>query len=350
MSERAQLSEPIPLLAIAVYIACVAGSSILANFSVVAAILKSTRNGLFCIILQLAIADIFLGIAVSLELWSSNARTWFFSDSGCVIYRGLHVFATTASSYFVATTALHTLATINLEEKALLRRTKRRNQDEDEEIKSSRHSLVTSSDSSTPPRTMNVDYRLTETRVSVNQPIIFVWILSMSLSIPEFVLANALHLDHGIILCTIVDSGKRLHMYSILALINLLLPSTIMLVAGFLVFLKTRSKKIISRIENSNIIGSLKLSLWLIIIYIILCAPRSFLSAYDIYSTSLKRDDLSFIKTTHQNDYFILMKVSLSCAYLVSVLLRPLLCIFLLPRVRKIFSYNASRVDEPNEV
>lgn len=272
-----------------------------------------------------------------------------FSDSGCVAYRGLHVFATTASSYFVATTALHTLATINLEEKSILRQNRRRNQ-EDEEIRSSRHSLVTSSDSSTPPRTMNVDYRLTERRVSVNQPIIFIWILSTSLSIPEFVLATPLHLDHGIVLCTIVDSGKRLYMYSILAFLNLLLPSTIMLLAGFLIFLKTRSKKIILQIENCNIIRTLKLSLWLIIIYMILCAPRSFLSAYDIYSTSLKRDDLSFIKTAHQNDYFIVMKLCLSCSYLVSVLLRPLLCIFLLPRVRKIIAFVESRVDEPNDI
>lgn len=294
-------------------------------------------SGLLTIILQLAIADFILGATICPELWSLNARSWLFGDKSCIAYRGLNVFASTVSSYLVATIALHSLATVNFEEKALSKQYKRSEQDEDEEIRSSRHSLVASSDSSTPPRTMNLDYRLTGKRISVIQPTIFIWVLSISISVPEFVLATTVHVDHDLVQCTIVDTSQRLHMYSILAVLNLFLPVLVMMVAGVLVILKLRIRRMLSQIQCFESIAALKLSLWLIVMYIVLCMPRSIITAYNVYSKTMHGNQTSFA----QNDEMTSVNLATSSTYIVSTLVRPLLSIILLPCVRKSFSFGS---------
>uniref|UniRef100_A0A2A4K705 G-protein coupled receptors family 1 profile domain-containing protein n=1 Tax=Heliothis virescens TaxID=7102 RepID=A0A2A4K705_HELVI len=337
MSERAHSAEPLlPPLALAAYVACVAGAAALANCSVLAALIKTSRSGLLTIILQLAIADFILGASIGPELWSYNSRSWDFGSHGCVAYRGLNVFASTAATYLVATIALHSLATINIEEKAIAKRMKR-NEDEDEEIRCSRHSLVTSSDSSTPPRTMNLDYRLSDRRISVTQPSVFVWVLAISLSVPEFVLASTVHLEKDAVLCTIVDTSQRLHMYSMLAMFNLFLPLIIMSTVAVLVIIKLKNEKILSRIEYFESIAALKLSLWLIVIYMVLCSPRSIVTAYNIYSKSLQGNETSLAHTADMTS----VNVAASSTYILVTLFRPLLSIMLLPRVRKSFSFGS---------
>ncbi|CAB3239835.1 unnamed protein product [Arctia plantaginis] len=338
MSELAHSPEPLlPPLVTAAYVACVAGAAALANCSVLAALFKTSRSGLLTIILQLAIADFVLGASLCSELWSFNARTWVFGNQSCIAYRGLSVFASTVSCYLVATIALHSLATVNFEEKSLTKHIKRNEQDEDEEIRSSRHSLVTSSDSSTPPRTMNLDYRVSSKRISVIQPTIFIWILSVSLSIPEFVLATTVHFDHNIVMCTIVDTSQRLYMYSILAVLNLFLPIVVMSVAGVLVILKLRLRSLLSQIECFESISSLKLSLWLIIVYMVLCSPRSIVTAYSVYSKTSQGNQTSLAHTNEMAS----VNLATSSTYIVSTLVRPLLSIILLPRVRKSFSFGS---------
>lgn len=281
-------------------------------------------------------ADLILGATVGPELWSYNGRSWPFGQPSCIAYRGLNVFASTVSSYLVATIALHSLATINVEERAAKRK-KRNAQDEDEEIRSSRHSLVTSSDSSTPPRTMNLDYRLTDRRISVAQPSVFVWVLAISLSVPEYILATTVHQDGNIVLCTIVDNSQRLHMYSILTVLNLFLPLFIMSIAAVLVIIKLKIKKVLSQIECFESVAALKLSLWLIVIYIVLCTPRSFVSAYHIYSKSMLGSETSLAP----NNDMTIVNVATSSTFILSTLIRPLLSIALIPRVRKSFSFGS---------
>lgn len=287
-----------------------------------------------------------LGASISTEIWSYNMKNWTLGSFSCIAYRGLSILASTASAYLVTTVALHTLATANLEEKSLARRMRRNNRDEDEEIRSSRHSLVASSDSSTPPRTMNVDYRVTSSRVPITQPTVFVWLLAISLSVPDFALATTVELDHNSVVCTIVDSSQRMHLYSILALFNLFLPSMIMCAAGALVIIKLKTKGLVlSQIEGCESISALKLSLWLIVVYFVLCAPRSVLTTYNVYSTSLRGNGSTLIESIHHGNPSSSIGLALSCVYLSSILVRPLLCIILLPSVRKAFSYNYGDTD-----
>ncbi|XP_004932324.1 uncharacterized protein LOC101745350 [Bombyx mori] len=332
--------------ALAAYVACIAGVGALLNCSLVAALLRTSKNGLMNIIIQLAVADLILESTIIPELCYYNFRTWQFSNNGCIIYRGFNVLASTACSYFVVTIALHTLAIVSLGEKIIMKRIKQSEHEDDEELRSSRHSLVASSDSSTPPRTMHVDYRLNVIKIPVIQPIIFIWILSLSLSVPDFFLATALPLDDGSSMCVIADTDHRLYVYSVLAIFNLILPTVLLTISGFLVAIKLKSKRVLTFLDSCESTESLKLSLWLILTYIILCAPRSIFSGYILYSSSLTEgNNTSFIKTLHSNDTTTTIKLALSGASLGSAFLRPILCILLLPSVRKVLAFGSLRAD-----
>ncbi|XP_059048025.1 uncharacterized protein LOC131843409 [Achroia grisella] len=340
MEELARPSESEPLvppLVLAVYIACVAGAGALANCSVLAALFKSARNGLSAIIIQLALADFALiGTSISPELWAWNARKWHFGSIGCAAYRGLNVFASTASAYLIVTIALHTLAIFNLEDKLRKHRNKRSLPDDDE-MGSSRHSLVANSDSSTPRRTMHVDYRLAETKVPVTQPSAFIWVLSASLSVPEFTLAITIHEDHDIVLCTSVDTNHKINMQTMLAIFDLVLPLIIMTLTGALVVNKLKSKKLYD-IYNYESIAALKLSLWLIIVYSVFCVPRSVASVYHVYSISKSGNEISPIDQVPKDYTTAIIRLAFSGIYLASTLIRPLLCIFMIPSLKKVFS------------
>ncbi|CAF4790430.1 unnamed protein product [Pieris macdunnoughi] len=341
MLEYGSATPPAPLfspLVLVIFIACVAGAAALLQCALVAAIIKRTRNGLYCLILQLIVADfVLLSASIGPEIWTTNAKTWDFGKSTCVTFRGLGVFASTASLYLVVAIALHTLATINLEEKVAAQN--KRSTIIDDESRSSRHSLVANSDTSTPTRTMNVDYRLTtNTKVPIIPPSLFIWFLSGSLCIPEFALSNTVPLDHDIIVCGLVDSGHRFNIYFMLAIFNFFIPTFIMSVAGVLVGFKLSSKHF--RKNDKESVSALKFSLSLILVYFIMCSPRSLLCVYEIYSNNYSD------RLKNENNLFLTINLMCSSVYLVSILLKPLLCITLIPRIRNKFSLYSGNVVE----
>ncbi|XP_045489597.1 uncharacterized protein LOC110994767 [Pieris rapae] len=333
MLEYGSATPPVPLfspLILVIFIACVAGAATLLQCALVTTLIKRTRNGLYCLILQLVLADfVLLSASIGPEIWTTNAKTWDFGKCTCVIFRGLGVFASTASLYLVVTIALHTLATINLEEKIAAQN--KRSTIIDDESRSSRHSLVANSDTSTPTRTMNVDYRLlTNTKVPIIPPSLFIWFLSGSLCIPEFALSTTVPLDHDIIVCGLVDSGHRFNIYSMLAIFNFFIPIFIMSIAGILVGFKLSSKHF--RKNDKESLSALKYSLSLILVYFVMCSPRSLLRVYEIYLNNYSD------RPNTEDNLFLTINLLCSSIFLMSMLLKPLLCITILPRIRNNFS------------
>ncbi|XP_041975414.1 uncharacterized protein LOC121730447 [Aricia agestis] len=331
------MAEPgaIPPLALAVFTASAACAATFANFALLAALFKTTKNGLFYILIQLAVADILLlGTSLWLEIWSSNTKTWIFGTGICIAYRGLSVFASSASLYLVITVTFHTLATINLEQRTAQ---KNKRSDDDEEIKCSRHSLV-ASDTST-PRTMNVDYGLVKTKVPIALPTAFVWTLAASLSVPEFILSTTVKNENDLIECTLQDSSHKRYMHSMLSIFNLFLPLLILSTSFALIVCKLRSKKKLIRNDANDSVAALKLSLSLIVVYFLFSAPRSLFYAYGLHA--MYNNDLQIIHSP------LSINLILCAANLLACLIRPLLCIILTPKLRKYFVFysNGSTAD-----
>jgi hypothetical protein len=286
------------------------------------------------------VADILiLGAIAGPELWTYNSRTWHFGSACCTAYRGLSEFASAASSYLIATLALHTIATVNLEEKAIEKKLKRSRED-DYEIRSSHHSLVASSDSSTPPRTMNVDYRPVDVGVRVGPPSLFIWILAASLSIPQFISALTVTTNEGITLCTVKDSYHSIYMNSLLTAFNLLVPALIICIAGVLVMCKLNSKKILS-----DSVQALKLSLCLIILYCVFCVPRLIIIAYRDFSINLSDNQLSSFEELQLSGPISTLNFALTCTYMLAAVIRPVLTFIMLPRFKKLFKFGSTMTE-----
>lgn len=299
-------------------------------------------SGLSIILLQIAIADFFLlgGIA-GLGLWVQNAQTWSFGTIGCIVFRGFDVLTSTASSYLIVTLGLHILATYNVEEKAAKRRDKRAC--EDDEIRSSRHSLVASSDSSTPPRTMDIDYRIVDNKIRVTTPCIFIWILAVSLSIPEFIFATVLQLRPEVNICTYTEPSHRINMHSMLAIFNVYLPVIILFILCILCIMKLKSKQITFDVDGNQLVSALKLTLYLTVTYFLLCLPRSILTTYFVYSMSLEEGIFPLYELIDSKN-LVKWNLATCCVYLIAGLCRPLLCILLLPRLRQVFLFRVNNV------
>lgn len=291
------------------------------------------------ILVQLAAADIIvIGAVISPELWSYNSKSWRFGLAGCKAYKGIDTFASTASLYLVATIAFHSLATLNLEEKEVLRRIKRNNDVEDEEVRSSRHSLVANSDSSTPPRSMHVDYRLVaEPRVPVAPPTLYVWALAASLSVPQFALST-IRQEDCIISCMLIDSSHRINIYTLLAVFSLLLPALIYSAIIVLAIAKFKSVKRLKEINSGDTVAVVKLSLWLIAVSIVFSAPRSVFSIYRVYTAGIE-------DPMRPSTLISALHLFFSSAYLISTILRPILCLMLLPRLRRILFSGARTLE-----
>lgn len=303
-------------------------------------------SGLFSILTQLAAADIILLAATAgLELWSRNVQTWTFGDAGCRLYRGLDALSSTATLYLIITVALHALATANLEEKVAERRVRRNC--EDDEMRSSRRSLMANSDSSTPPRTMQVDYMLARA-VSVLPPSVFVWLLAISLSIPQFALATTMRLQDDTESCTFLDSIHRNNMLNMIAVFNLYLPTVILCAVIGLVSNKLRSR-LFSDPNFNELKSALKLSLWLIATYCVLCVPRSILRAYIAHSNSSTNEETLYSSKINSRSVFAKVQLAVSCTYVLASLLRPLLSLCLLKKLRRMF-LSPSNVDETDHV
>ncbi|XP_037968368.2 uncharacterized protein LOC119692312 [Plutella xylostella] len=324
-------------LALAPALAAGAGAAALANCALLAALYRRSSNGLFSILIQLMVADVILLVAViSPEIWTFNSRTWSFGFAGCVVYKGTDVFASTASLYFIVTLALHCLATLDLETREELRRRKRSSDVEDEEVRSSRHSLVAPSDSST-PRGLRVPSGAAR-RVAVRTPSACVWVLAASLSVPQLVMATTRARDHATH-CYVTDASHRLNIHTMLAVFNLIFPAFIFCVIIALAIAKLKAIKRLAVIDNEETVAAVKLSLYLIIVYVVMCAPRSVLTMLGVLASS--QDDVPAAPSASM----AVLSLAFTCVYLAALMLRPVLCILTLPRLRKIFTIGAKNVD-----
>ncbi|KAL4716052.1 hypothetical protein ACJJTC_002817 [Scirpophaga incertulas] len=346
MPEPALLPEPlIPSLALIACIACVVGAGALTNCSVLATLVKNYRNGLSSIILQLAVADfLILTTLAGPELWHYNSRTWQFGDSWCKAYRGLSEFTSTAASYLIATIALHAIATFNAKVKILERRLKRNRELDEEEEKSSHHSLVASSDTSTPPRTMKLDYAV-NTGIAVTKPSVFIWILAASLSIPQFVLATTIDINKSTTLCTLnsKEPQHKINMSSMLAAFNLFLPAIITSVAGIVIICKLKTKKAFYCVEISEYISNLKFSLYLILLYLTLCCPRSVVSLYHVYSNYFSQSYFYSYKSEELDNTMTIITLLFTSIYIFASVIRPVLSLLLLPNHRSLFTRGSHK-------
>lgn len=222
-----------------------------------------------------------LGVA-TIELLYMNNRKWIFHPAMCPTYLGLDSITTTASVYFIIAVNLHAISTYNLrmktknsEQKSL---TYRRSSDSQRLNNEIYESAVC-----TQQRSLTIDYTKRKDRISVLCPILFIWILSVSVSIPLITFGVLLPNKRSAMICGMenFNRGTNILLQLLVLLIRIIIP-TLCLIITFLyagykyLFLNSDRLSHHTCRLNRDVHTALKLGLSLSIVYILFSTQRAY--------------------------------------------------------------------------
>lgn len=234
--------------------------------------------------MQLCFCDIGTLLIAGIELFYINYSQWIGHIELCPIYLGIESFACTATYYFIIAINLHGLSTWNLTMKTLekdlyLQQQESDNddynytdsdlddddEDDDEQTQSDdlnkvdkggNNSNNNNNDNyeialshrgrSRRQRSLTIDYRKRKLNISVMLPVIFIWFLAASVSVPLFVFGNVLPNNEHPKLCGIInfDQDNNFLMQLLIVIIRIGLPSVLFLLTFTFVIHKLYFTKI----------------------------------------------------------------------------------------------------------
>uniref|UniRef100_A0AAR5Q878 G-protein coupled receptors family 1 profile domain-containing protein n=1 Tax=Dendroctonus ponderosae TaxID=77166 RepID=A0AAR5Q878_DENPD len=285
------------------------------------ALLRSKKNGLLCIVFQIALADLLLFFIALLELLNSYHQSWRFSSQSCMIYKGTEMLTNTSITYLLICLNFHIVTFWNLYNVEL--------------VKNNRNPLTSFNDSSSEclvtrneNRIVNIDYQKRKNDVPVILPVIFLWILCLSISMPTYVLSSTVQV-RGKTLCILANNYGAI-LQSLLLVFSTTLPCFLLIVSMLILIYKLfrTSGKDIDRVltkQFEEIRNLLIFGIVFTIFYIIISYQRHVLN---MFSTVRQFFVSEMYYINFPNVYLTMMHYS-------GVSFRGLLCYLALPSVRE---------------
>ncbi|KAL1513546.1 hypothetical protein ABEB36_002946 [Hypothenemus hampei] len=195
------------------------------------------KNGVSIIISQINVSDVLLFLVAVLEFLNANSQRWKFNTQTCMLYNGTELLANTLIIYLQICLNFHVVTYWNLYDV--------------ETVKNNRNPLTTFNEglsseclvATSENRTITINYRKRKNDVPVMLPILFIWILCLSVSMPKYFLSSIIEQQRT--LCVILqnDNGKMLYFMVVLFCVSF--PCALLLVTLFMLIYKfvTISKK-----------------------------------------------------------------------------------------------------------
>lgn len=216
-----------------------------------------------------------LGIA-TIELLYMNNRKWIFHTALCPLYLGLESITSTASVYFIIAVNLHAISTFNLAAKS------RNNKQKLQSYRNSSDSYALENDNyelamNTQQRSLTIDYSKRKDRIAVMCPILFIWVLAVSVSIPLFTFGVLLPNTKSAIICGMenFNDGTNILLQLLVLFIRIIIPSLFLMITLIYVgytYLTSKSKRIHQ--NKKDVKAALKLGIILSIVYMLFCTQR----------------------------------------------------------------------------
>lgn len=215
-----------------------------------------------------------------------NHRHWILSPEWCSVYMGIESFTSTATIYLIIALNLHTISTYNLAIKTIQREEKL-NDDQQRHI--SIYSQQAPNDvvpddnyevaiSLTQPRSLTIDYSQRKNSISVLLPVLFIWFLAASISIPLFVFGSVLPNEQAANICGIVNfnAENNLLMKLLVLILRIIIPIMCLLLTSVCVICKLYFSK--SRIRpcglEENVHKILKLTICISVTFVLFSMQR----------------------------------------------------------------------------
>ncbi|XP_052867500.1 uncharacterized protein LOC128273548 [Anopheles cruzii] len=170
------------------YNVIVVAIGIISNAVLIKGILSSRAGGAFYFLLQIAIVDVVTLLVSNWELHYRSGRSWTLPATHCTLFGGLESFTSVAIVYFIVALNFHSIATYNLAVDIAM--VTPEPESVAESLADENSYEVAMADTVSQKRSLTIDYRYRKTRISALLPILLVWFIAVSESLPVFLFSD----------------------------------------------------------------------------------------------------------------------------------------------------------------
>lgn len=301
--------------------------------------------GILASILQLALVDTATASIAIVEVLDTNHRTWKLPSEICPLFLGTETLVNSLSLYLIVFFNFHVISTYNLHFYQL-------QNGNNNPLTScvdgdSEEFLVSTSRNSLTNRNVALDYSKRKHYVSILLPSVFVWLLCVSLSVPEYSLAQTLRVSDKRTVCTVmVETHYKQILRYLLILFKILVPVLLMLISFFILLIKLYTyncgKSITKRflIKKTYTVNFLvSFAIGLSSLYIATSFQRLVVQFINGKQQVFSVHTLDLLKISKLENFFSshLLNVLLSMFHYSATALRSVLYICMLPELRENF-------------
>lgn len=200
-------------------------------------------------------------------------------------------------------------------------------------------------------RNVTIDYRKRKYDVSVIFPLILVWFVGLSLSVPEFILSSTLKFNKQYVFCTIIDVYYGRLLQILLVVFRVVIPVPLFLLSGIIVAIKLcQSYRCLDKDVNQvlskkgfKIESLLLFALILFLTHISSSLQRQVLYLMHITKQTYNSGMSAFMTPPLHNFYISHHSATyLSMLNYIASATRPFLYLFLLPKFKNLIKSKIS--------
>lgn len=273
------------------------------------------------------------------EVCCLNRHNWIFSSEMCPFFLGSEVLTNTLIGYLLICFNFHVISLWNLHVF--------------EKQKSSKNPLTTYNDESNEclvskaennaNRNVTIDYRKRKNDVSVIFPVILVWFVGLSLSVPEFTLSSTLKFNRRYILCTVVDVYYGRLLQILLVVFRVLIPVPLFLLSVIIVAIKLYQSRTMETNVN-NVLTKKAFKIEPLLLFAVILSLTHISSSFQrelfylmhVSKQTYYNDGMSAFITPPLYNFYLSKRAStyLSMLNYIASTTRPFLYLFLLPKFK----------------
>ncbi|XP_035779371.1 uncharacterized protein LOC118459770 [Anopheles albimanus] len=263
------------------YNVIIVGIGIVLNIVLIKGILSAKASGAFLFLVQIAIVDVLTLLISNWELHYLFQRAWTLPSVHCSLYRGFDSFTSVATVYLIVGLNFHAIATYNLAVD-IAKSTLATPEQEcaENSVSTEENGYEVTTDAISQKRSLTIDYRYRKTRIPVLFPILLVWFIAVSESLPVFLFSdvNKAPDQEQTKQCGIL-TNTSLNNFAINWLvigIRIVIPTVALVITTVQVVIKFHNGKHFPHPDevDENVAFALKLSIFLSVSYLVFAMQR----------------------------------------------------------------------------
>nr|XP_029712682.1 uncharacterized protein LOC115253986 [Aedes albopictus]XP_029712691.1 uncharacterized protein LOC115253986 [Aedes albopictus] len=270
-------------LALYGYIGFVVGGGIMLNLILIKGILQAKYSGALYFVLQIAVLDICTLLISIWELFYIVHQQWTFESEHCTFYIGFESFTNIAIVYFIIGLNFHSISTYNLAQQISTADDELTNPCHDldgssEYMTAEENNYEVATESITQKRSLTIDYRHRKTSIPVIWPVLLIWFIAMSESLPLFLFSDVVSTDEDVKFCTVLINDRTNHyiIQWLVISIRIVIPTvTLIVTTSMTIFKFFQGRKFTHPREiDENVAFILKVSIFLSLSYVVLSLQK----------------------------------------------------------------------------